>query len=129
MIERTEDGFSTRTEHTGAANDWLEPVEPWEARVGGDLLFNCDYLGARANSRNRREALAAWSGPVGQDGFAWVVPPVLNPFTRIAAEMCAAQGIMRLAGYEQLGAADPEMVTQCCAVNAPPEPVRASVFA
>ena len=62
VIERTEEGFSTRTENTGAANDWLEPVEPWEARVGGDLLFNCDYLGARANSRTRREALAAWSG-------------------------------------------------------------------
>ena len=40
------------------------PVEPWEARVGGDLLFNCDYLEARANSRDRREALAAWSGAV-----------------------------------------------------------------
>jgi hypothetical protein len=127
VIERTEDGFSTRTEHTGAANDWLAPVEPWEARVGGDLLFNCDYLGARANSRNRREALAAWSGPVGQDGFAWVTPPVLNPFTRIAAEMCAAQGIMRLIGYEQVGAADPEVVTQCCVLNAPPEPIRAAV--
>jgi hypothetical protein len=129
VIERTEEGFSTRTENTGAANDWLEPVEPWEARVGGDLLFNCDYLGARANSRSRREALAAWHGPLGQDGFAWVVPPVLNPFTRLAAEMCAAQGTMRLIGYEQRGAADPEVVTQCCVLNAPPEPVRAAALA
>jgi hypothetical protein len=130
VIERTEEGSSTRTEHTGAANDWLEPVEPWEARVGGDLLFNCDYLGARANSCNRREALAAWNGQAGQGNFAWVVPPVLNPFTRIAAEMCAAQGIMRLVGYEQVaGVAEPQAATQSCAVIAPPEPVAAPAFA
>jgi hypothetical protein len=122
VIERTEEGFTTRTEHTGAANDWLDPVEPWEARVGGDLLFNCDYLGARANSRNRREALAAWNGAVGQQSFAWVTPPVLNPFTRLAAEMCAARGIMRLVGYEQVaGAAEPVAVTQVAEVVAAPE--------
>src|SRR5205809_654552 len=40
VIERTEEGFSTRTENTGAANDWLVAAQPWEARVGGDLLFN-----------------------------------------------------------------------------------------
>jgi hypothetical protein len=130
VIERTEDAFSTRTENTGAANDWLEPVEPWEARVGGDLLFNCDYLGARANSRNRREALAVWSGQAGQGSFAWVVPPVCNPFTRLAAEMCAAQGVMRLIGYEQVaGVADAQAVTQSCEVIAPPEPVRAAALA
>jgi hypothetical protein len=121
VIERTEEGFATRTENTGAANDWLDPVEPWEARVGGDLLFNCDYLGARANSRTRREALAAWQGAVTQPGFAWVVAPVLNPFTRVAAEMCAAQGVMRLVGYEQVeGAAEPVAVTQVREVVAAP---------
>jgi hypothetical protein len=126
VIERTEEGFSTRTEHTGAANDWLEPVEPWEARVGGDLLFTCDYLGARANSRDRRAALAAWNGDAGQN-FAWVVPPVLNPFTRLAAEMCAAQGIMRLVGYEQVaGVKEPQAVTQVAEIAVAPERALAS---
>ena len=126
VIERTEEGFSTRTENTGAANDWLEPVEPWEARVGGDLLFNCDYLGARANSRDRREALAAWSGQAGQGSFAWVVPPVCNPFTRSPPRCAPRSGIMRLVGYEQVaGVAEAQAVTQSCEVIAPPEPVRA----
>ena len=120
VIERTEEGFSTRTENTGAANDWLEPIEPWEARVGGDLLFNCDYLGARANSRGRREALAAWKAAAGEGSFAWVVPPVWNPFTRIAAEMCAARGLLRVVGYEQVaGVTEAQAVTQCCEVIAP----------
>ncbi len=128
VIERTEEGFTTRTDNTAAANDWIDPVEPWEARGGGDLLFNCDYLGARANSRDRRDALAAWSGDVGQQSFAWVVPPVLNKFTRLAAEMCAARGIMRLVGYEQVeGAAEPVAVTQVCEVVA--EPARETALA
>jgi hypothetical protein len=119
VIERTEERFTTRTENTGAANDWLEPVEPWEARVANELLFNCDYLGARANSRTRREALAAWDGAPGQGSFAWVAPPVLNPCTRIAAEMCAARGVMRLVGYEQVESFDqPQPVTQVREVSA-----------
>jgi hypothetical protein len=117
VIERTEEGTTTRTESTGAANDWLDARQPWEARVGGDLLFNCDYAEAGANSRVRREALAAWTAPFGGDGFAWVVPPVLNPFTRIACEMCAARGILRVAGYEMMpGCAEPQPVTSPCEI-------------
>jgi hypothetical protein len=120
VIERTEEGFSTRTENTGAANDWLVPAQPWEARVGGDLLFNCDYAEAGVNSRVRREALAAWSAPFGNT-FDWVVPPVLNPFTRIAAEMCPARGILRVAGYEMMpGFAEPQAVTFPCEIAAGP---------
>src|SRR5205085_1037773 len=116
VIERTEESFSTRTENTGAANDWFVPKQPWEARVGGDLLFNCDYHEARANSRVRREILAAWAAPCG-NGFDWVVPPVLNPFTRIAAEMCPAQGILRVVGYEMVsGFAEPQAVTFPCEI-------------
>jgi hypothetical protein len=118
VIERTEEGFSTRTENTGAANDWLVAVQPWEARVGGDLLFNCDYDEAGANSRVRREALAAWSAPFG-NGFDWVVPPVLNPFTRIAAEMCPARGVLRVVGYEMIpGFTEPQAVTLPCEIAA-----------
>jgi len=117
VVERTEEGFATRIENTGAANDWLRSTEPWEARVGGDLLFNCDYDEAAANSRVRREALAAWAAPFG-NGFAWVVPPVLNKFTRIAAEMCAARGILRVAGYEMMpGFDEPQAVTHICEIG------------
>lgn len=123
VIERTEEGYATRTENTGAANDWFAPAQPWEARVGGDLLFNCDYDEAGANSRVRREALAAWDTPFGGNDFAWVVPPVLNPFTRIAAEMCPARGILRVAGYENIaGFTEPQAVTMRCEITAAPEP-------
>jgi hypothetical protein len=32
--------------------------------------------------------------------FAWVTPPVLNPYTRLAVEMCAVSGTVRVVGYE-----------------------------
>jgi hypothetical protein len=121
VIERTIDGFTTRIEDTGAANDWLTTTEPWEARIGGDMWFTCDYRGAGENSRTRREALAAWNEPFGGQ-FAWVMPPVLNRYTRIAVEMCAAQGLLRVAGYESLPGCDlPQRVTLPCEVQAPPE--------
>jgi len=42
-----------------------------------------------------------------------VTPPVLNPFTRIAAEMCAAQGVLRVVGYEKTeGFEMPQPATQ-----------------
>ena len=48
-----------------------------------------------------------------------VVPPVLNPFTRIAVEMCAARGVLRVAGYEKLpDQMLPQAVTHVCEVEA-----------
>jgi hypothetical protein len=122
VIERTEEGYSTRTENTGAANDWLEPRKPWEGRVGGDRLFRSNYAEAGENSCLRREALAAWSQSFG-NGFDWVVPPVLNPLTRIAAELCPAQSVLRVVGYEAIPGFDlPQQVTLPCEVRAVPEP-------
>jgi hypothetical protein len=119
VIERTEESYTTRFEDTGAANDWLKSVEPWEARVGGDLLFTADYAEAGQNSRTRREGLAAYRGSFQDGSFAWVTPPVLNPFTRLAAEMCAAEGVLRVVGYEvEAGAELPVPVTQRCEVAA-----------
>ena len=116
VIERTVDGFTTRFEDTGAANDWLVTTEPWEARIGGDMWFTCNYREAGDNSRVRREALTAWNEPFGGE-FAWVVPPVLNRYTRIAAEMSPAQGILRVAGYELMpGCTEPQPVTLPCEI-------------
>jgi hypothetical protein len=113
VIERTEDGFSTRRETTSAANNWLVPTEPWEARVGGELALHCAFNEAGDNSIRRRTALSEWRGSFERDSFAWVVPPVLNRFTRVAAEMCPAQGIVRVVGYERSpGAETAEPVTR-----------------
>jgi len=100
VIERTEREHLTRTEETSAANDWLIRRDSWEARVGGNQLFTAGPTEVGGNSRLRREALGGWTAPFG-NGFDWVRPPVLNPFTRIAVEMCAREGVLRVAGYEK----------------------------
>jgi hypothetical protein len=118
VIERTEHGHLTRDDPVSAANDWLAPRDSWEARVGGDLALTCDYAEAAANSRARREALAAWSGSIAERPFGWVVPPVLNRYTRLAAELCPALGTLRVTGYEfsaEAGTARP--VTLPCEIT------------
>jgi hypothetical protein len=112
VIERTEQGFVSRGEETSAANDWLRGRKPWEARVAAKFLLTSSYEEAAANSRRRREALSAWQQPFARAQLAWVVPPVLNPFTRCAIEMCPARGILRVAGYElEAGSELPRQIT------------------
>ena len=106
VIERTEDGFVTRAQETSAANDWLRSTPPWEARVSSAVMMTRSYEEAAANSRLRRETLATWQNSFEHPGFAWVTPPILNPFTRIAVEMCPANGTLRVAGYENETAND-----------------------
>jgi hypothetical protein len=103
VIERTEEGFTTRTTATCAANDWLEAAAGWEGRVGADVVMTSTSADAAAWSRRRRETLADWRGSFAGDSFGWVTEPVLNRFTRLAVEMCPAQGTMRVAGYEHDG--------------------------
>jgi hypothetical protein len=112
VIERTEDSYQTRFTDTSAANDWLTPREPWEARVAGDLLLSCSFGEAGGNSKTRREALDGWEWCASDRPFAWVTPPVLNKFTRLATEMCPAQGVLRVIGYETSAGLDlPQPVT------------------
>ena len=101
VIERTEADFDTRSTDTAAANDWLVRRDGWEARVGGSLFFSCTIDEAAQNSRARRDALRRWPGVAGGGDFSWVAPPVLNPFTRMAVEACAATGDLRVVGYER----------------------------
>jgi hypothetical protein len=118
VIERTQEGGSTREEPTGAANDWLVPAAPWEARVGGDLVMTCTSEEATERSRRRREALDAWRGSFVRESFSWVVPPVLNRYTRLAAEMCPASGTLRVVGYELApGGETAQAVTLPCQVT------------
>jgi hypothetical protein len=127
VIERTEEGFTTRSTATCAANDWLKDRDGWEGRVGADVVMTCSHEDAGAASRRRREALAGWAGTFGQDSFGWVVPPVLNRFTRLAIEMCPATGTLRVAGYErETGAAEAQRATQVTSIAAPAlQPTRA----
>jgi hypothetical protein len=128
VIERTEHGFASRVDDTSAANDWLQGGKPWEARIAAKLLLRASFEEAAAHSRARREALWSWSQPFARAGLAWVVAPVLNPFTRCAIEMCPARGIMRAAGYELAPGDDlPRRVTEIRELAGDSDP--ASTFA
>jgi hypothetical protein len=106
VIERTETEARVYSGLSGAANDWAERQPGWEARIGSDELFTRSYEDAAQRSRDRRDSLAAWNGAFSQESFTWVMPPVLNKYTRVAVEMCAARGIMRAVGYERDGLTD-----------------------
>jgi hypothetical protein len=115
VIERTEEGFASRAEDTSAANDWMRSTAPWEARVPPNVLLTRSSEEATANSRARREALSSWPQSFARADFAWVTPPVLNPFTRLAVEMCPANGTLRAIGYElEQDSTLPKPVTQVC---------------
>ncbi|MGD9923142.1 MAG: hypothetical protein AB7V13_17115, partial [Pseudorhodoplanes sp.] len=103
VIERTEEGFETRDTATVAANDWHTRREPWEARVGGDLVLTCRYEEAGENSRCRRDTMESFSGSLLREPFAWLAEPVNNRFTRLAVEMCASRGVLRVLGLERTG--------------------------
>lgn len=102
VIERTETGFATRMTETVAANDWHPRRDFWEARIAGDMMLTCESDAAADNSRARRETLVGWDGVFGRDDFGWLAEPVLNRFTRLAVEMCPAEGILRAVGYENV---------------------------
>jgi hypothetical protein len=119
VIERTEAGFTTRVERTAATNDWFEVNPSWEARTRADLMFTRTYEETAANSRTRREHFENWTGQFSNGCFDWVAPPILNPYTRLAVEMCPANGILRAVGYETIpGSELPQAVTLTCDLQA-----------
>jgi hypothetical protein len=120
VIERTEETFSTWNEDAAVANDWREPASRWEPRVSPDALLTRSSSEASALNRARQEALASWSQPFAGAYLAWVRPPVLNPCTRVAVEMCPASGTLRAAGYEPEPDTElPRQATQLAEVSAP----------
>jgi hypothetical protein len=62
--------------------------------------------------------LAAFAGEFARGGFGWVTPPVLNPYTRVAVEMCPARGVLRVVGFETDAGEDAARpVTRVCEVT------------
>ncbi len=100
IIERTEAAEQTRGDDLVAANDWLHSLPRWEGRIVATKMLTSTFEQAAENSRRRCEGLVRWRGSLARDSFGWLVPPVLNPCTRIAVEMCPAHGALRAVGYE-----------------------------
>lgn len=120
VIERTETGFVTRGHDTSAANDWVPERPAWEGRIGTRRFLRSSFADAAGYSRARRAALAGWDGSLADPAFDWVRVPVLNPYTRLAAAMCPASGILRAIGYDVTDAELPEPVTQQCEIELAP---------
>ena len=96
IIERAEVGERTRCDDLVAANDWLDRSPDWEGRIVATKMLTSTFEEAAENSRLRCEGLVQWRGSFALDSFAWLVPPVLNPCTRIAVEMSPARGVLRV---------------------------------
>ncbi len=112
VIERTESGFKTHQEETGAANDWTPNRANWEARIAAAVFLTCSSEEAAARCRARRDALMRWRGLLSHSGFDWVKPPVLNPYTRLAVTMSPAHAVLRVAGYEVADGGLPKQVSE-----------------
>lgn len=89
VIERMEEGAAVHEAPAAVTNHWLTPDRTGHGRT--------------RNSPERLEAIRdAMHGP---GELAWVVPPVLNPETRLAAELNAATGEALVQGWEHHGPA------------------------
>jgi hypothetical protein len=64
------------------------------------------------NSRKRLAAMQACLPRLGIGAFSWVAPPVLNPLTRVAAELNAGSGYLAVRGWH--GAAPQTRVREIC---------------
>jgi len=125
IVERTETGFLTREDDTCAANDWVPCRPGWEGRIGMRRFLVSSFADAAGYSRARRESLAGWNGLFSLRRFDWVRAPVLNPYTRLAVVMSPGRGILRVIGYDYLGAGGdlPVPVTQACELELLPRPM------
>ncbi|BDV40210.1 hypothetical protein [Methylocystis bryophila] len=87
VVERTEREAHVMRGPVIVANDWQTPRRGWKGRMGPQ------------NNEDRRRSIAATRSDA--ERFSWVIPPVLNPTTRLAVEMSASAGGKLVArGYE-----------------------------
>lgn len=88
VIERATDATMIHASPVAVANDWIGFERPGRPR-GRD-------------SRERRDLLARLAADAADD-FAWLLPPVLNPTTRLAVVADAARGALVVRGFEERG--------------------------
>jgi hypothetical protein len=94
VVERTETQAWVEEGQFVVANDWRAARAGWEPRACGRPVG--------LDSRERRDALSACVGAIEQP-FDWLKPPVHNWATRVAVEMSAADGTLRVIGFEPVG--------------------------
>jgi hypothetical protein len=90
VVERQEDGAAVHEAPASMANHWLSFDDKGWARG--------------LDSVPRLEAMEDVRDGVGDD-FSWLVPPILNPTTRVAVVANAAAGLLLVQGWEADGPA------------------------
>lgn len=96
VIERTErEAFVREGGNVSVANHWIKA--PFSGRSRG------------FDSHGRFDRMEACRDGV-EDGFGWVVPPILNPTTRLAVTANAATAALHVRGYEAAGAATRDFI-------------------
>jgi hypothetical protein len=98
VIERCEREANVLIGPGAVANDWREPRPGWEPRP-------CALSDRRLDSVTRCAAIAR-AAEASSAPFAWVLPPVRNWNTRLAVEMNAAEGGLRVLGFEPCSETD-----------------------
>ena len=98
VIERTATEATISEGRVLVANDWQSPQAQWEARSCGGPFAT--------DSRDRCAALAS-AVSAQTEPFAWLWPPVHNWATRLAVEMSAADGMLRVIGFEPVSKTEP----------------------
>jgi hypothetical protein len=98
VIERTEEAFVTRTDDTAVANDWVPPRASWEARIPAYVLLTRSFEEASEMNVARHRQIVDCASV--SENFDWVVPPVLNLYTRLAVAASPAEGRLTVQGFE-----------------------------
>ena len=95
LIERDGEDARVYRDRTVVANAWRDRSDGWRPRVCGEGT-------PIENNRRRVAAMAACTG-AHPSNLEWATAPVVNAFTRVAVEMCAASGRLVVAGWEATG--------------------------
>jgi hypothetical protein len=93
VIERTETDAIIHDSACAVANAWCSP------HLSGRV---------RGHDNIERRALMEQIQTETLSGFDWMVPPILNRFTRVAVQANAARGTLSVLGYEEQAPATAE---------------------
>jgi len=102
VIERIEDQAVIHHDGGVAGNGWRGP----------DAFAGCVWSTRGYASDLRVRCLGEVCGRPLDDGFGWLVPPVLNPDTRVAVRANAAAGTLAVLGIEGMRPATSELSFQ-----------------
>ncbi len=118
LIERTETEAVVHRGDFTIANDW----HPGGPPRSGYWMARGTFLRGPNDSERRRQCLEAHDSAC---AFDWVRAPVRNALTRLAVEVSAAGGEMRLVGYEPTGGllSDIKQATEVLELKVEPDPV------